>query len=245
MKLVFLPGLDGTGRLFSPVLPFLSKHDCEVVALPTTGAQDYATLAQYVASQLPKQDFVLIAESFSGPIGAELAYQQIDGMCGVIFVATFLNTPRKLPAKLASLLPIRLLMGLPFENYFYRMFLFGPNAPESFIDLFRSVIRAVPPNLIKARLHCLSNMEEAKKTSSIPALYISATSDKLVPNAKAKEFEKAFYSLRLASVKGSHFVLQTKPRECARVIDEFIGTLTRPHAACQATFTSEINSCES
>src|SRR4051812_39088310 len=35
-RLLLLPGLDGTGRLFAPILPFLESHfDCRTIEYPT------------------------------------------------------------------------------------------------------------------------------------------------------------------------------------------------------------------
>lgn len=50
MKLILLPGMDGTGMLFEPLLRELRELDTEVVPLPNSGPQDYASLAEVVAN---------------------------------------------------------------------------------------------------------------------------------------------------------------------------------------------------
>ena len=62
MKLVFLPGMDGTGKLFSPLL-----------------------------QELPEDDFILIAESFSGPIGYELSKRK--AMYSLLHSAEVIDLP--------------------------------------------------------------------------------------------------------------------------------------------------------
>lgn len=59
MKLVLLPGMDGTGDLFSPLLQMLSGFQWEVIALPNSGAQDYASIIVYVKQRLPDEDLFL------------------------------------------------------------------------------------------------------------------------------------------------------------------------------------------
>jgi hypothetical protein len=57
MKLVLLPGMDGTGELFAPVVSQLSDIECLVVPLPQSGAQDYKSLENYFRRKLPEEDF--------------------------------------------------------------------------------------------------------------------------------------------------------------------------------------------
>ena len=61
MKLVFLPGMDGTGRLFAPELLSAIPFESAVIALPETGNQNYVALTNEVAGRLPDTDFDVIA----------------------------------------------------------------------------------------------------------------------------------------------------------------------------------------
>ena len=79
MKLVLLPGMDGIGELFSPLIPELNSVDYIVIPFPQTGKQDYHTLTAFIREKLPGQVFILLTESFSGPIAVQLAQQNILG----------------------------------------------------------------------------------------------------------------------------------------------------------------------
>lgn len=65
MKLVLLPGMDGTGLLFKE---FRSCYEGEslIISLPTDTHQGYQSLAMAIEKQLPQEDYILLAESFSG-----------------------------------------------------------------------------------------------------------------------------------------------------------------------------------
>ncbi|PSD32440.1 alpha/beta hydrolase, partial [Stenotrophomonas maltophilia] len=78
---LMLPGLDGSGRLSIPFLSALQAHGLttQAITLPAQGGQDHATLAQRLWSQLPGHPFILLAESFSGPLAVELATRQPPG----------------------------------------------------------------------------------------------------------------------------------------------------------------------
>ncbi|MFA5258386.1 MAG: hypothetical protein WC360_09565, partial [Opitutales bacterium] len=73
--LILLPGLDGTGRLFSDFVAALGPEaDVVVVSYPTDQCLSYHELVAFVRPFLPRdRPYVILAESFSGPIGIALA----------------------------------------------------------------------------------------------------------------------------------------------------------------------------
>lgn len=73
--LVLLPGLDGTGKLFAEFVRALNPTvECVVVAYPKDQPMGYEELEGLVVSALPKdRAFVLLGESFSGPLAIRIA----------------------------------------------------------------------------------------------------------------------------------------------------------------------------
>ncbi|WP_339463405.1 alpha/beta fold hydrolase [Pseudomonas sp. EA_105y_Pfl2_R69] len=67
MRLLLLPGLNGSHRLFAPLLPFLSEWQVTTLELPQQGPQDFDSLATELAGQLGDSPFVLLGESFPAP----------------------------------------------------------------------------------------------------------------------------------------------------------------------------------
>ena len=102
MRLVLLPGLNGSA-LFAPLLAELRDIDCQVLELPEHGPQDYPSLADALMEQLGTTPFVLLGESYSGPLAYQLALRQPTGLRGVIFAASFLSRPNPALALLAHL----------------------------------------------------------------------------------------------------------------------------------------------
>ena len=225
MKLVLLPGMDGTGELFCSLVAALPALNCEVIPLPETGGQDYASLTAFVKERLPKEDFVLLAESFSGPIGASLAVEDLEHMKGVIFVATFLSPPSRELLFLASLCPGAFLGNLPFTGYFYKHFLVGNAASRELIEQLKIIVSRLPPAIVKARINTMSKLVAKPDTCDLPALYIQATADRLVQSHKVSDFKVRFKGLKVRKINGPHFILQAKPEECATIIMDFIVAL--------------------
>lgn len=216
--------MDGTGLLFKE---FLSNFDGDsiVIPLPQIGRQDHASLANIVRAKLPTKDFVLLAESFAGGIVSELLKLNSSNMKGVIFVASFLSSPNKYLLQIAKRLPIKALASAPLSNIVYKAIFLGPGASKKLLSKFVKVIKSIPEHVLKSRLEVMSHQRLPEMTFGIPAIYIRALSDRLIPSQKGREFNKVFIDIEYITIEGPHFILQTKPKECSRLITEAISSL--------------------
>lgn len=222
MKIVLLPGMDGTGRLFAPLLNQITDHQCMVIALPQSGPQDYPTLANFVHDKLPDDDFILIAESFSGPIAATIAQQNHSSLKGVIFIATFLTPPHVMLLKLAQFLPIKWMSNLPGAHMMQKFLFFNKPVNLKLLILFNEVIDTVPSQVLRDRLKSISLLKTSDFNCVVPSLYVSATEDKLVSADKIKDFQQRFTHLSVQKINGPHFIIQTCPEKCGQMIHNFV-----------------------
>lgn len=221
MKLVLLPGLDGTGKLFNPLLAALPQNlEAVVIAYPPTQLS-YTELVSFVVAQLPNEDYVLVGESFSGDIAYQIALTKPEHLKSVIFVASFLSNPRPLAVKFFNWLPNRLLSLEP-PKLIIKFFMLGFHTNKNTIQLFLESLKQVPANVLAFRLREINKLQQNTEACDIQAIYIQATNDYLVPPTSAKEFEKLFSHLTIVKVKGPHFILQSRPFECAKIIATFI-----------------------
>src|SRR5512143_111507 len=96
--LVLLPGLDGTGRLFGDFIAALGQDiDVIVASYPADTPLDYAELEPLVRAMLPTdRDYVLLGESFSGPLAISLAASAPPGLRGLVLCCSVARSP--LPA---------------------------------------------------------------------------------------------------------------------------------------------------
>ncbi|MEM8917939.1 MAG: alpha/beta hydrolase [Pseudomonadota bacterium] len=222
VKLICLPGLDGTAKLFAPLRSHLSDIDMMEVSYPVTGKQDYRSLANHVERQLPDEPATLLAESFSGPIGMELLLAPRANIKAVIFVASFLSPPNFPLLLLAPLLPLKLMLKLPFSAQFQRMLLLGTQADDQLVQMFESAVSGLPSATIRARLKAIRSLSPPSAKVDVPALYIQAKDDFLVPKKKISDFKNSLPDLETAVVDGPHFILQANPKRCAKLISAFI-----------------------
>ncbi|MES2823455.1 MAG: hypothetical protein V4732_07630 [Pseudomonadota bacterium] len=222
MKIILLPGMDGTGLLFKPLLPLLSIPQ-EVIPFNSAPHQTYESIYAYVKAQLPNEEFYLLAESFSGPIAARLASENIQYLKGIIFVATFLSCPSRPLVSFARKLSLKKLLKIPFSSFFIRKFLIGSRFP---LELLYKAISEVTEFEFKNRLSALESLNEkpVKIKSNIPVLYLYAENDYLVSENHISEFVSLFANVLVCHVKGTHFLLQSNPEGCAKQINDFIST---------------------
>lgn len=219
MRLVLLPGLNGSSALFAPLLAELGGIDCQVLDLPEHGSQDYDALAQKMAERLGNAPFVLLGESFSGPIAYRLAMRKPSGLLGVVFAASFLTAPS--PAlPLLKRLPISL--RLATQPWLLRAMCLGQQASDQILHLIQEEIRGLDKTLIRTRLHTLATLHAPQQRLDLPTLHLWPQQDRLVAHKVARQLAHACSDIRQIRLDGPHFILQTQPKACARAIAEFM-----------------------
>jgi len=224
MKLVLLPGLDGTGKLFAPLIEALpSSMDVQVITYPLNKEQSYNELIEYVKQNLPKEDFVLLAESFSGPIAYKVALSKPKQLKSLILVATFLENPRPF---LLRFIPSSRILALPIPNILSRIFFLGFSVKNETIKLFNEAIKTVSPTVIECRLKEITQLKPSSQKVQLKTTYIQASNDKLVPSKSLKDWQKVCDNLDILNVKGEHFILQTNSIRCAEVVTEAVRLIT-------------------
>ncbi len=218
MKILLLPGLDGTGELFGPLADLLpTEIDLIVIKYPMDECMSYRELTEYVIKQIPCERFILVAESFSGPIAYQIATMRPENLQSVIFVATFIESPRRFLLKLSELLPRKFLLSVKMPKFLCKAFMLG-NVGNEMIDKFQKVIRLVSTDVLDFRLREISKLNISIKPTNTKATYINASNDRLVPKRCIKRFTKAFNDINIVEVVGPHFILQNNPLACSRII---------------------------
>jgi pimeloyl-ACP methyl ester carboxylesterase len=227
-SLVLLPGLDGTGDLFRPLLAELPGwlHPV-VVPYPRDRALGYEELLTLAAGALPANSpFVILGESFSGPLAVLLAARKPAGLRGVILCASFVRKPfRTLPAWLGALCvgPIfRLwpavlkLRSLPMRGEL-----------RGLLPLALTAIRSVRPEVVAARVRALLHVDTRPqlRALAVPLLYLQALRDPLIRKHNAEEIGSIRPDARLVRIDTRHFLLQLEPKRAAAAIAAFIETL--------------------
>ncbi len=223
MKIVMLPGLDGTGLLFSKFRQALEDSFCtQIIHYPIDELLSYEELSRLVLKQLPSEKFVLLAESFSGPIAYLVAKAKPTNLTSLVFVASFLSPPRPNILKLFQWLPTSLLLSLPIPNYFIRHFLLGACIEDSSIQQFKCILKQASATTLAFRLRQISQLNLELQPIQYPVIYLQANQDLLVPNNAINPFVKYSKHLKILNIDGPHFILQAHPKRCAKMLADEI-----------------------
>lgn len=224
--LVLLPGMDGTGELFAPFVAALGDDfEVRVVRYPTDQALGYKELEALVREQLPKQaNFVLLAESFSGPIAISIAASPPPNLIGLVLCNTFARNPRPelaAFAPLVGLLPLKLPPVAVLGHY-----LLGPFSTPALLSTLSTALAQVSTAVLRARIKALLKVDVTAKLPAIrvPLLYLLADQDKVVPKAAADLILEAIPSAKVVSYAAPHFLLQAAPSAAAaaEVVSAFL-----------------------
>jgi len=214
VKVVVLPGLDGTGALltsFCDALP-ADLHG-EIMSYPVD-LWAYDDFADWLLCRLPKDDFLIVAESFSGPLALRLASDPPPGLRGVVCLATFAVCPRWIPKPLLWLgwfWPFGT-ASLAWLSFPVTMGRWGTRAQ---MRVFVDVMRGVPMRTMLRRLAAVRDVDVRDLVLAAPTRYIGARHDWLVPAKAALDFED------VTVMDGPHFLLQTQPAQSAELVATF------------------------
>jgi pimeloyl-ACP methyl ester carboxylesterase len=227
--LVLLPGLDGTGTLFAPFIQALGPHvPTRVLAYPADRFLGYPELLAWVTPQLPRGiPYVLLGESFSGPVALLIATQRPPALRGLVLCATFASQPRPLLHG-AARLPLSALTRWVPEIIRHRVLL-GQGAPLTLRRALTAAVERVRPDVLASRLAaalCLQPLADLERIT-VPALYLRATRDHLVPARAAREMAQRIRHLRRVDIEAPHALVQVAPEAAAAAVRAFLDTVPR------------------
>jgi len=223
MKVILLPGMDGTGILFEPLLKMLPRDiDAQIIDYPCNKEKGYKELTDYVKEKLPyNEEFVLVAESFSGPIGYTIASDPPENLKAVVFVSTFISAPNRFIGVLSKL-PLTLFLKLPLPSLFIKAAILGKDVESHTIKLFRESLKKVSSRMLAFRIREMAKLQCGVKKILAPCAYIVAKHDKLVSSRHIDEFKKVAPGIEIVKIPGPHFILQTNPQDCAKVVEKYV-----------------------
>ena len=227
--LVLLPGMDGTARLFQRFDAALRAQTAiatQAIAYPATPL-DYAALEAFVRERLPRnRPFVVLAESFSGPLGAALRANPPPGMRALILCCSFVRNPRPLLAPLRHLLDLIPFGTLP--GFALRQALLTPYATPPLQAELAAALAQVPPSVLRQRLRAVLETDASRSFArgSLPVLYLRARHDRLVPPANALQILHLEPGTQLVDIDAPHMLLQAAPAAAADAVAAFLTGLS-------------------
>jgi pimeloyl-[acyl-carrier protein] methyl ester esterase len=228
-KLILLPGMDGTGELFADFIKALPVgSEAEVMRYPPDRFLSYDQLMSLTQSALSASEpFVLVAESFSTPLAAQLAATKPSNLKGVVLCAGFVTSPLRGPLRYLCLFLAPTLFSVNLPEFAVKYWLAGSNASPTLLAFVRAAISSVKPAVLLARLRAVLTCDASAELGKIavPILYLQAKKDRLVKESSLNEIRRIKPKTVAVVIQGPHLLFQREPKRAAEVVMEFVRQL--------------------
>lgn len=213
--------MDGGGTLlggFGEALP--ASWSLEVVEYPPREVLGYDELHSRISARLPGDGpFIIVAESFSGPLAIRIGAEPPPNLVAIVLVATFAEPPVS-----AALRPFvgRYLFLVPPPAAAIRRYLAGPGASIELLTAGRAAMARVSGEVMAHRLREILTVDvrEELRGARVPVLSLRGRQDRLLRVRRSFCEEKA--SIRCVSIDGPHLLVQASPAEAASVVADFV-----------------------
>ena len=223
--LVLLPGLDGTGKLFTEFLRVLDPGiGTIIVSYPNEVPMNYDELETLVSAALPAdRPFFLLGESFSGPLAIRIAARRPASLMGLLLCVTFASNPFPWAGAwarpLAAYLPLK---SLP--RWIRAPLMWGSASPNRAPRQSERAMAQVSAAVIRHRIAALLAVDEISSLPkiSVPALVLCATRDRVVSEAATRRIMRGIAHAQRVDIEGPHLLLQTCAAPCAAAVLSFM-----------------------
>lgn len=226
MIAVLLPGLDGTGRMFTPFLAHIpASLEAQSIAYPQDRDMSYAQLVEFVLPQLPtERPFILIAESFGGPLALQISTRRPNNLRAMVLTATFVRNPHPHLARLAPLLLRERILSRRPQRWLARLVVMGQDVPKDVMEAGLALHQQIPPRVIAHRLYEVIGVDvsAALRECRLPLLHLYALHDHLIMQGPTREIQQLRPDIESIGIDGPHYLLQTRPQQCATAIEKFL-----------------------
>ncbi|MGH6815446.1 MAG: alpha/beta fold hydrolase [Hyphomicrobiaceae bacterium] len=223
IPMVLLPGMDGTGELLATLVDQLSlRCSVQVISYPATEPLDYDDLTAFVEKRTPKEPFVILGESFSGPIAIEIAARE-PLVAGLILASSFARYPMpSLFAPIANMFDLRWMPRRIVEAA-----LLGSTGYPELKTRLGQLLARMPHEIVRARVAEVLRVDKRNRLREItcPMLCLQGRFDWLVRKKCLDEMTSIQPKCQVRWFYASHMLLETHACEAAEAINEFCNRL--------------------
>jgi pimeloyl-[acyl-carrier protein] methyl ester esterase len=199
-SLLLLPGLDGSGVFFRPLIKHLPSDVRPIVlSFPPDELLGYEQLLPLVLAAIPHgEPFVLLGESFAGPLALMAAATRPANLGGVVLCATFVRNPvvfrptwlRHLARPIAFKFFPALSQAKAVLNRF---------CTSELRALSAEALSQVRPEVLAHRVRSMLAVDVRQELGAcpVPILYLRGERDCVVPGHNAKEIKAICPSVQM------------------------------------------------
>jgi pimeloyl-ACP methyl ester carboxylesterase len=209
MPVVYLPGVDGTGRLLFCQKRLLADFNVRCVAYPQDDRHTYADLVSLGVAALEETGpGALLAESFGGAVALMVALARPDLVRRLVLVNTFARYPRRLPIDVLSVVGpwFPWLPPHPATQTVRSYFLFGRGVPPEVRGEWWERTKDVPMRVYGHRFRLLREVDLTPRLGEVraPAVVFTSANDWVVPACAGRLLARRLPRAKAVSVPAGH-----------------------------------------
>lgn len=207
--MVYMPGIDGTGRLLHRQVGLQERYELRCVSYPQDAHHSYADLVELGLRELEASGpAVVLAESFGGAVALMAALARPDLVRRLVLVNTFAHYPRRLFIELLGhigpWLPNR-----PAHRTTRSVrghFFFGSRIAKSEQDAWWELTADVPMLAYGHRFRLIAGLDLRSRLGEIdiPAVVFVSSDDWVVPPPAGRALAKRLPRAKLIETRASH-----------------------------------------
>lgn len=206
---VYLPGIDGTGRLLYRQERLLAGFNVRCVSYPQDDRHTYVDLVKLGIAALEETGpGVVLAESFGGAVALMVALERPDLVKQLVLVNTFARYPRRLFIDVAGLFGPWLANrpSHPASRPLRGAFFFGPGLSKADRDAWWERTADVPMRVYGYRCRLLRDLDLRSRLGEVraPAVVFVSPNDRVVPAPAGRLLANLLPRARLIEVPAGH-----------------------------------------
>jgi len=226
LNAILFPGIDGTGKMYGPLLECLPDWIApQVMNYPTQRVLSYTELTDDVLRRLPVAgEFIIIAESFAGPLALMLRERVPERVKALVLCGTFLSNPRPWLSIPARWLLRDWMLAMEPNKFLGKVFVTGFEISDAMLAKAISIHKEVSPTVIRHRLYDVFavDVRTLYKQCPAPMLHLYGEHDHLILKHSAREFQRLRPDVPSVSINGPHYLYQMRPQQCSEQIVAFL-----------------------
>ena len=223
IPIVLLPGMDGTGELLTKLANKLSMvRPVKIISYPMQPSLSYNDLTSFVVERVPKERFVILGESFSGPITIEIAARE-PRVAGLVLASSFACHP--IPRLFSPLAKIIDLRRIP-ATIVSAVLLGSTGTPDLKVHLSQ-LLKKLPREVNRTRIAEVLRVDKRKRLRQVscPTPCICGKYDRLTGQLCLKQILAAQPRCQVLWLNASHMLLETHAELTADAIHKFCARL--------------------
>lgn len=191
------------------------------ISYPTDSVKSYQELTSLVIKELEAVTgkYIILGESFSGPVSLFVSQARPEGLIGLVLVATFIRAPN---LRVGRFLPWRIGFSLTKPLYSLRV-AFSKSSNQTLITNISTEMQKVSTRVLAARIREIFAVDasDALCGCRVPVVYFRGTKDFVVPKKNLKEILLLKPDVAVVEFKEQHFILQSSPEKAFNEIRKF------------------------